>query len=80
MTLYIDKNSTEFTISMPSTRTLKAGETVTINVQPKENLPTGWHSLELKVMGENSEGKIFCKSIYYRFEVSDQYFCGVVTF
>ena len=78
MTLYIDKNSTEFTISMPSTRTLKAGETVTINVQPKENLPTGWHSLELKVMGENSEGKIFCKSIYYRFEVSDQYFCGVV--
>ena len=47
-------------------------------MQPKENLTTGWHSLELKVMGENSEGKIFCKSIYYRFEERDQYFCGVV--
>ena len=78
MTLYVDKSNSYFKISMPSIKTLKAGEAITINVQPKASLDIGRYSLELKIMAENSEGKIFNKSVDYKFVVSDEYFCGVV--
>lgn len=78
LTLNMSKTNSEYEVSIPSTKTLKAGQTITINVQPKVGLSVGFHDLGIKITAENSAGERFSNYVNYAFMVSDQLFSGVV--
>lgn len=78
MTLNVSQTNSEYEVSMPSVESLKAGETITVNVQPKVGLSVGFHDFEIKIMAENSAGERFSNYVKYTFMVSDQLFSGVV--
>lgn len=78
LTLYINKSGSKFRVSMPPVKVLKAGESISLKVQPETGLDVGSWGTRVNIMAQNSVGEIFSEYVYYEFEVSGFFFSGIV--